>query len=155
MTLEPGLRDALAHDRLRRRDEQERLLEPAAVVDEALLLDHALGVVPGVDLVRGEHDDVGRRRQRVGVDDDAAASAPEVVVERPPGLVVDLLDDQLLALRQLDEVCDPGAEDLDRREQRGHHLRRGTARLSRQPSKRSSSESPGGSSSSSRSCASR
>ena len=38
---------------------------------------------------------------------------------------MDLLDDQLLALRQLDQVCDPGAKDIDRREERGHHLRRG------------------------------
>ena len=123
--LEPELGDALADERLRRRHELNRLLQEALIPDEQLLLDDVLGVMARVDLVRCERDEVGRGRLLVGVDDDAAAETAEVVVERPPGLVVHLLDDDLLARRQLDQRSHPGAQHSDDRTERwDHSLRR-------------------------------
>ena len=122
--LEPELGDALADERLGRRHELDRLLQEALIPDEQLLLDDAVGVVTRVDLVGCERDQVGRGRLLVGVDDDPAAEIAEVVVERPPGLVVHLLDDELLARGQLDERSHPGAQHRDERTERGNHPRR-------------------------------
>ncbi len=47
--------------------------------------------------------------ETVDVHDDPAAEIAEVVVERPPGLVVNLLDHELLAGRQLEQPAGAGA----------------------------------------------
>ena len=81
-------------------------------------------MVARVDLVGCKRDQVGRGRLLVGVDDDPAAEIAEVVVERPPGLVVHLLDDELFARGQLDERPHPGAQHRDQRTERRNHPRR-------------------------------
>ena len=101
------LGDAFAEHGLRRRHELERLLDRALVAREQLLLDRVLGVMAGVDLVRGEVDQVEAGRRHVDVQHDAAAQIAVVVVERPPRLVGDRLDRQRLALGQLDERRGP------------------------------------------------
>ena len=70
-----------------------------------------LGVVARVDLVRREVDEVGARRRHVDVQHDAATEATEVVVERPPRLVGDRFDGQLLAGRQVDDASGERAQD--------------------------------------------
>ncbi len=95
--------DPLAEYGLRRRHELNRLLDRTTVADQQLLLDGVLGVMPWVDLVGGEPDEVTAGCRHVDVQDDATAQVAEVVVERPPWLVADRFDARLLARRQLDD----------------------------------------------------
>ena len=101
--LERDHRDALAHDRLRRADEEDRLLEIAVAVDEQRLLPRVLRVVARVRLVRDEQRQEERVDRPIRVEHDAAPTAAEVVVERRPRLVRDLLEVERLVIRKPDE----------------------------------------------------
>ena len=96
-------RDSLRDDRLRRRDQHDRLLEPARPRQE-LFLPCVLRVVAGVRLVGDElDDDVGDHRD-VGVDLDVAPQVAAVVVVRRPRLVRDVVVVDGFALRQPEEL---------------------------------------------------
>ncbi len=101
--LAAGLRDAFAQDGLRRRHELDALLDLPLLADQQLLLDRVLGVVAGEDLVPGEMHEVEPGGRHVDVEDDAAAQVTEVVVEGPPGLVGDRLEDHILAGREAEQ----------------------------------------------------
>ena len=60
-------------------------------------------MVARIRFVGRELDQLVVGRRRVDVDDDAASQAAQVVVERPPRLVPHLLEDEILARRQLDQ----------------------------------------------------
>ena len=81
-----------------------------------------LRVVARVDLVGDELDDVVARGRDVEVDDDAAAEIALVVVERPPGLVSDLVDLERLACRQVDDRRRARAQLAEQLPAEGHDL---------------------------------
>jgi hypothetical protein len=102
-------RDALADKRLRRRREQDRLLDEAALSGEAMLLAAPLHVMARVRLVDRQHEELVRRHRQVDVDRDPAAPIAEVVAGRPPRAVVHGFDDDLLAGREVDQTDGPRA----------------------------------------------
>ena len=105
----PQDRDPFGDQRLRRPDQENRLLEPTLIPHQGLLLRHLLRVVPWIGLVRRELGrEVGSHRH-VGVDRDPAAQASEVVVVRRPRLVGDVLELDALVLREADEGFGPRA----------------------------------------------
>ena len=102
--LRAGLGDALAHQRLRRADHQQRLLDPPAVTDEDLLLPRVLGVVTRIRLVRDDVYGTTRGERHVRIDGDAAPEAAFVVVVRRPRLVADDLEANALVRGQPERV---------------------------------------------------
>src|SRR6476469_7291430 len=109
----PSLRTAWS------RHELDAFLDEAAAAEQQLLLDRVLGVVTRVHLVRAEMNQVEPRGRHVDVDDDAAAAVAEVVVERPPRLVVDRLERHLLAWRQVEQRGGALTEDRQQVAERG------------------------------------
>src|SRR6185503_17336747 len=95
--------DSLRDQRLRRRDEHQRLLEQSEAADERLLLAAALGVVAGIRLVDRKGQELDRRAGQLAVDRDRAPQVAAVLAEREPRLVVDDLDGDILTLGKLDE----------------------------------------------------
>ncbi len=118
-----GLGDALAQHGLRRRHELDSLFDQAAVAQQQLLLDCMFRVVPRIHLVCGQVDQVVPRRGDVHVQHHAAAEIAEVVVERPPRLVLHRLERQLLPGGQLEQLRGPPAENRQQLLQHGHRDR--------------------------------
>jgi hypothetical protein len=119
---ERGRRDSLGDQRLRCSREEDRLLQKAPAAHEQRLLPGVLGVVAGVNLVRRVNGQYFGPQRNVGIEDDTAAQASEVVVEAAPRLVRDELHSDRLPVRQAEKRLRAAAElrldRLDRRKQR-------------------------------------
>ena len=99
--LEAEVGQPLGEQALRRADEEDRLLEPAPLADEADLLAAVLGVVArGRPRGRRGGRATWRQHGQVGVDGDPAAQVAEVVVEARPRLVGDEVEVDVLAVGQ-------------------------------------------------------
>ena len=123
-------RRSLADHALRRRDEDERLLDDARV-DEEVLLPGVLRVVTRVRLVRDQVDELGRGDRKVDVDRDPAAAAAEVVVVGEPRLLAHELGLDVLVRREPEQPRRRGAEAFaERREDVEHRLGGDDLRLS-------------------------
>ena len=152
--LEAEIGQALGQEALRCADQEDRLLDVAALAHQPDLLAGVLGVVARIGLVGDQVGDRGGQHGQVEVDGHPAVQVAQVVVEARPGLVRDELPIDVLAVGQTEEPVGAVAQVVGQRvDDRRQRSRARWPGLRARPRSRSPSGPEPGSTSSRRRCA--